>query len=117
LYVPTPLTQQQDGANTDFVSTGPWWIDPNHTTPGPGYLYQIMFAYFGYWTDVGMGPPVVQNLQNAEFDVRIKADNLVIPDGAHLYFYFAAVDLRIPVTDGQIVDYEYIALPIETQLV
>ncbi len=75
-----------------LTSRGPFWVDPNHHSPGAGYLNLLAITYSAPFGGV---LPVISLLG---FDVSLKADlsELVLPSGAHVHFWFQAIDPKIP---------------------
>ena len=97
--IAVPL-QTDPGGNSYLSSTGPWWLDPNHTTPGAGYLNLLAI---GYAQSVNQEMSLT-SLVGTQVSFDIRTENLSLPAGAHIRFWFQAVDTKIP-GSAQIVNY------------
>lgn len=86
-----PLQTDPDG-NRYLASTGPWWVDPNHSDPGAGYLHLLAV---GYAQSVNQEMSLT-SLVGTQVSFDIRTENLSMPAGAHIRFWFQAVDNKIP---------------------
>lgn len=100
-----------ESGNNFIESTGPWWNDPNHILPGAGYVNLTLYGYTSSFT--GNSNDTNNDFVGADFSFSIKADTLVLPAGAHLYFWFQSYDETL----GRYVNYVLSGTPIEDQLV
>jgi Ca2+-binding RTX toxin-like protein len=107
-----PLGDDGTG-NTTLVSQGPWWTDPNHIDPGAGRLHLLDVIYL----NGANGGIHIDDLRDVTISFDIKADQLVIPDGAHLYIWTQTLDPTLPWGVGQFVNYANTSVAIETLLV
>lgn len=82
----------EPSGNSYAISRSPWWIDPNHSAPGLGYLNLVAFAYHHDFSVDGSivaprpGRPL--DLRNARVLVRWRSAGLVLPESARLMFWF-----------------------------
>lgn len=83
--------QEIDGRHA-LVSDGPFWIDPNHSEPGAGFLNLLAIGYS--YVEGGRIP--LTSLSGLNVEAEINLAGLELPPGAHVYFWFQAIDQRIP---------------------
>jgi len=107
-----PVGDDGTGNNT-LVSQGPWWTDPNHISPGAGRLHLLSTLYVNGTND-GI---VIDDLRDVTVSFDIKAEQLVIPAGAHLYLWFQSLDTTLPWGVGQFVNYAHTGVKIDELLV
>ncbi len=110
----SPLREEDDGTgNVSLVSEGPWWLDLNHIAPGGGELHLPAILY----VDENGGSVVVQDLRDVTISFDIKAEGLVLPEGAHLHLWFQALDPKLAWGVGQYVNYVNTGIAIDTLLI
>lgn len=113
-----PLTRVTENGNSFVRSTGPWWPDPNHIgtdwgsrpteDQGAGWLHLIAYDYFRHFagsSGVMGGRYQSIDLSGATYSFRVKLDDVTLPEGAHLVFWFQAIDPNIAPEQGQYVNY------------
>ncbi len=111
---PIPLPHEDDGTgNMTLVSAGPWWTDLNHVTPGTGQLHLPSTLY----VNGSNGGIVIDDFRDLTFSFDIKAEGLQIPEGAHIYLWFQAMDPTLPWGVGQYVNYVNVSVPVEELLI
>ena len=89
--IPVPLQSDEEG-NQYLVSTGPWWLDPNHTSPGAGYLNLLAIGY----AQPDGADMSLDSLVGTQVSFDIRTEDLTLPEGAHIRFWFQAIDPKIP---------------------
>ena len=104
-----------DDGTGNFVleSQGPWWLDPHHLSPGAGALHLLSILP----ADGHNGGILVDDFRDLTFSFDIRADQLQLPEGAHIYLWFQALDPSLPWGVGQYVNYANISIAVDELLV
>ena len=97
--LPLPVATDNDG-NAYLSSRGPWWLDPNHTSPGAGFLHLLAIGY----AEPGRQEMSVSSLVGLQITVDMRTADLNLPEGAHIRFWFQAEDPRL-LGSARIVNY------------
>jgi hypothetical protein len=66
-------------------SHSPWFLDPNHASPGAGNLNLLGFVFLN-GRHGGLPQPTI-DLRNGRLSARVYADSLAL-NGGHVYFWF-----------------------------
>lgn len=107
------LLDRKDSLGVEFVrSTGPWWTDGNHASPGLGYLHLLAFAYHENWSEdgviPGLEPGAPLDLRDALISVRWRPNGLNLPRGVRLYFWFQTKIPSAAGSNARFVNYLYV---------
>ena len=103
----------EDGNGNHYLSSqGGWWLDPNHLDPGAGYFNLVSVLYANGINDGA----VIQDLRDVTFSFDIRGAGFTLPEGADLYFWFQAIDPKLPWGGGQYVNYVNTTVPVQTHI-